>query len=1477
MNNWKLFAWLRFFLIIVCIVFQLSVQAQLKCSIKHYSTEDGLSQDGILCIAKDSEGFMWFGTSDGINRFDGHGFITYKSRPGDSSSLSNNKIRNIIEDKVGYLWVKTYDNKVYRFDKRTEKFLAIPEGVTSYKTTNTVIEKLVPSRTGDMWLVTPHQGLLCAINNAQSGALKIYNYAENLTGDFKICSNTISFLFEDSRGKMWIGTTYGLCCLDKSNRGYYKQVVFTNKQTVFGAGFYFTCAAEHNGILYFGTSAGTLVSYNSSSGKFTATDIAKNTRLNSVLVSRSGDIYVSSDHGLDIINQKSNAISYLSTPYSGIMRSLFEDKNGKLWIEPENNGALKYDPQTNKFKLYTQKTDQYTAGHHTNYSVFETANGVLWTILRGGGFGYYDPQKDDIEYFYDQPGAPNQQFSNIISAYYADDTDVLWLSGHEGGINKVIFQPENFEHHELNNDLLNKSSNDVRSMLEDKRGRLWVGTKDGQLYVFKSGKKLNNLLVNMPQNKTGSIYTIIEASDGVIWMGTKGDGLLMAVPVTNDGSKYTVTRFIPDLHNSNSLSNKQVYSVIEDSKHRIWVGTFGGGLNLVIKNGNDIEFKNYKNAFSNYPIATCNVIRNLKQDNNGRIWIATNNGLLIFDPDKGNSYNYTFTRYVKMPGDITGLGNNAVQVIHKDRSGQMWVGTFGGGLYKQLPDVNGRLQFKFYTTANGLPNDIILSMIDDDKGNLWIATENGLSRYDPKTELFNNYGSYEGIADNRFSEAASLRSHNGQIFFGCLDGFISFYPDRVHNKKFNANIALTNLNINNKNIVPGIKGGPLTYALDKTDRVVLDYDQNLISIDYTVLDYRASNKVQYAYRLEGADKDWNYVKNKRQATYTNLSPGKYVFRVKSVSDDLFTNIPQKSVVITILPPPWLTIWAYIGYFILLVIAIIIARRIIITMIRLRNKVVVEHKLTELKLGFFTNISHELKTPLTLIVSPLKEIERNEKLSAKGREYINVVNKNTGRMIRFINQLLDFRKAQSGKMRLKISKVEIVGLMREISQYFNQLAHEKNIELSIVSNVDELHAWIDEEKIDIVIYNLLSNAFKFSPSGTTIKIEISYTDNESSFCIAVTDQGNGVPQDKLEDIFELYYESDKAGMNNQKGTGIGLALSKELILSHNGSIKAVNNALGGMSFFVELKLDKNHFDTNDVDFVDEQDTQQLIETALAENGDGIMLDNKQQQAVGKQQVLVVEDNADLRKFLCSQLEPTYLVKSAADGAEGLKIANSLMPDLIISDVMMPNMDGIEMLNQLKNNLATSHIPVILLTARSSVENQIEGLKYGADFYITKPFHTDFILASVESLIKRRKQLFENLLNAKNLVQLSPGEILITSKDEQLLKETIKIVENSLADPDFNIDSVALSVGLGRTTFYKKLKSLTGFAPVEFVRDMRLKRAKQLLDAGEHTISEIAYMVGFSSLGYFSTCFKEQHKTSPTEYLRARKLVGDKSAN
>lgn len=1455
-------------LLVSCIFFlDTSAIAQPKSSITHYSTESGLSHDGVLCITQDKAGFMWFGTWDGINRFDGHTFTSYKSLPGDSSNLKNNKIRTIVEDKKGYLWVKTYDNLVYRFDKKKEEFLSVPGNRQEFR--NLIIDRIIPASTGDTWLLTADQGLLCAVDVKSSAAPQIYRYGANMSRDFKIAGNVINFLFEDSAGRVWIGTRSGLHCLTKRNGRYYQKSTFKNGKDVFSQDLSFTCATQHKGLIYFGTSTGSLVTFDARKGSFSTVPLSLNTAFNALYHSRNGRLYISSTtKGLLIVNPANYKVTYASLPEVTSLHSLFEDKSGQIWIEPQRNGIIKYSPRSGAFKIFTQKKDANVTSPNKNYGVFEDRNGILWAGLKGGGFGYYNPVNDEIEYFHNEPGSGKQRFSNIVTAFYPDRTGILWLSGIDGGVNKIIFPENNFKHGLLVNDTQNKSENEVRTLFEDSKGRLWMGTKAGKLYVSKNGMTEDNIFTGISRSDIGSVYAITESRDGTIWLGTKGKGLVMARPLNKKRSKYSLKRYVSNPRDKYSLSSDLVYSVLEDQKGRIWVGTLGGGLNLLVKSGENVRFRNSNNSFKEYP-ASCNVIRHLQQGPNGRIWIATTDGLVLFHPDQGTPDTYRFFKYSKTPGDRSSLGNNDVQYIHRDRRGQMWVGTFGGGLNKVISASGKPLKFRVFTRNEGLPNDIILSIVDDNNGDLWLATENGLSQFNRLTETFKNYDSYDGLPQTRFSEAAGLKSRSGLLYFGLVKGYISFDPDRISSKKLNATMALTNIQLYNEDIIPGVPGSPLTNSINNTEQITLEYDQDVISIDYAVLDYRASHKISYAYILKGYDKVWHNVNNQRKASYTNLPPGNYEFIVKSTSTELFNNIPAKSIKLTVLPPPWLTIWAYIAYFILTLILVEIARRIFLTMMRLRNNVAVEHRLTDLKLQFFTNISHELRTPLTLIVSPLEEITRNEQISAKGRENINIVNRNANRMIRLINQLLDFRKVQSGKMRLRVSEIEVIGLLREISRYFTGLAQEKNIDLRINSDVDEFYAWIDEEKIDIVIYNLLSNAFKFSPSGKSIHIDLKYTPGDDSFIISITDQGYGIPKQKLSQIFELYYEGDKTSENNLKGTGIGLALSKELIEAHHGSISASNNPGGGTIFTIRLKTGREHF-KQDVDFVQSSKLLDFVNSGYDENGfnrRSIKPTDQYQDSADQQLVLLVEDNSELRKFLAAQLGQFYRVIEAIDGEEGLRTAHANMPDLIISDVMMPNIDGIQMLDHLKNDKITSHIPVILLTAKSSVESQIEGLKYGADFYITKPFYTDHILACVDNLLKQRKKIFDALYNdEKKVIQLKPDEILITKKDEQFLKDVIKIVEAGMGDSQFNIESVADSVGLGRTTFYKKLKSLTGFAPIEFVRDIRLKRSKQLLESGEYTISEIAYMTGFSSSGYFSTCFKEKFKTSPSEYSK-----------
>jgi signal transduction histidine kinase/ligand-binding sensor domain-containing protein/AraC-like DNA-binding protein len=1441
--------------------FAVEGNAQIKCKIEHYSTEDGLSHDGVMNIMKDRDGFMWFGTWDGINRFDGHNFVTYKTRPGDSSSLKINRVDNIKEDKYGYLWLEVYDNQVYRFDKKNKKFLSISNILAEKKINNVLFSNIVLAGKNGVWLSTPDKGIF-AIKDVPNGKPEITRYEAGLRADFKLFSNKVNFIYGDNQQNVWVGTNAGLNCLSTNGSDNYKNKAV---DASFAAGIAYTCVVEDQQFVWFGTGDGQLVRYHKTSGDFIKKKISEN-RINDLHLAKSGVVYATSIGELITINKVNlhSAVAIISGKLP--LLSIYEDRSGLLWIEPEKKGLVKYDPVTRNFKYFFQENDANFFNTAKEYKVFEDHNNRVWMSMKSGGFGYYNPISDEIEYFYNKPGSSNHQFSNIVISSYFDPAGVMWLSTRDRGIEKIIFQANDFKHGLLVSETLNKSDNEIRGIFSDRNQRLWIASKSGNLYVYDQGKRVDHIFVNGPPGSLGLVYNMIQGRDGTIWLGTKGNGLYKAVPNDKTGLTYTLTHYKADKKDINSLSSDLIYSVLEDTKGRIWVATYQYGINLLVQDGEKVKFLNIRNSFKKYPVGSWKA-RHLAQDVTGKIWVATTNGLVIFDPDKGNPDDYTFKSYGKVPGDKNSLGNNDAQYIYRDSKDRMWVATSGGGLNKVLEFSEKGPKFRVYTKEDGMPSDYILSIIEDNAHNLWLGTENGIAKLNPEQERFRNYDSYDGLPKTGLSEGSSIKLPNGDLLFGCINGYITFNPTAVTDQKIKAQMAFTNLQINNKDVISVDKDSPLEIDINDTKEIKLKYNENIISIDFTALDYRSSNKQVYAYRLKGFDPEWHIVKNQRKATYTNLPPGDYVFEVKSTNADLYDSLPIKTLSITIAPPPWRTTWAYIIYALLLGGLIEIARRIIFTMIRLRNRITVEQRLTELKLSFFTNISHELRTPLTLIVNPIEEISRQENLSPKGQEYINVVRRNANRMVRFINQLLDFRKVQSGKMNLKIAYTDVLALVKDIAAHFSEIANEKQIELLISANVKELYAWIDAEKIDIVLYNLLSNAFKFTPSNKIITIAIDNNPSDGFFTIRVVDQGIGVPTDKLNDIFELYYEIDKAPGNSLEGTGIGLALCKEIVGIHHGEIEARNNIGEGLT--VELKLPSGieHY-KNGESLVSDLDVLPKLILPKSNEVLGKPTEISERDNEALPLVLLIDDNNELRKFLADQLTVYYRIIEARDGKEGFELALKFIPDLIMSDVMMPEMDGIQLLDKLKRNDSTSHIPVILLTAKSSIENQIEGLKYGADYYITKPFQTDFILASIENLLKQRKKVFESLLASKKAIELSPGEIVITSRDETFLKDIIDIVENGMVDVEFNIDAVAESIGMGRTTFYKKFKSLTNRAPVEFVREMRLKRARQFLDANGQNISEIAYAVGFNSAKYFSTCFKEEYGVSPSEYLKSK---------
>lgn len=1426
------------------------LMAQPPVKIEHYSTEDGLSHDIITCMFKDRQGYMWFGTWNGINRFDGHNFTSFTSMPGDKSQLGNDRVDQIFEDASNHLWIKSYDGQVYRFDKGTEQFTSLA-GILKLKE-KILFDRILSCEDGRLWVSTVNRGILMVSNvGLDDSSYRIFSSSSSM--GTRLPSDKINFFFRNSSNNYWVGTDKGLVQLSKNAKGEFSAKLLNLGGNVTEE---FTALTSSDGKLYFGTSKGDFIVYDAKSGKYQRIKLSQG-QLNGMLPNRkTGRIYITSALGeLISFDPATSAVNISKYNIPAALFSIFEDRTGNLWIEPEKRGVIRFDVNKREFQTFLQKNDAINSIPKSHFRVFEDKEGRVWSILRDGGFGFYEEQTGKFSYFYNEPGSPAKQLSNLVTWAYYDPAGVMWLHTDQRKLDKVIFHPNRFNQQLLVNPGVFKSENEIRGLLSDRKNRLWVGAKSGLLYIYENGKAANVSFQNLPKNGLGMVYSIFQAKNGVIWLGTKDKGIYRADPLDHSESQYRLTHYVHHPEDPNSLSSDQVYAITEDNWGRIWIGTFDKGLNRLDAGQTKPVFERFYEKSNGYP-GSFHKIRHLTIDGVGRIWIGSTDGLVIGEVQ--TSGRMKFTTYSKEPGNIHSLGNNDVQYILKDHANSMWLATSGGGLNLAV-EKQGTLTFKVYSTKNGLGNNYVLSVAEDQQHRLWLATKSTLTRFDPQNEKFNNFNSYDGVPNDGFSEGSCQLMLDGKMVFGTIKGLLSFDPEQVKYHPIRTNITLTGLQINNQEVLAGDEGGILKQNINNTQEIVLHHHQNTISLDYTVLDFRAAEGQHYMYRLKGFDSDWQDNKNQRRASYTNLPPGEYVLQLKSPDLDKYSVVPFKELKITILPPLWKTWWAYLLYVILFCVALETARRIAVTFLRLRQRIQVEQKMTALKMAFFTNVSHELRTPLTLILNPIDELLQQEQLSSQGKEYAGIVRRNAIRMVRFVNQLLDLRKAQSGQSKLKLTKVELKGFIEEIAADFKDAAKTNQIELEVIGDGPILIE-IDADKIEIVIYNLLSNSFKFSESGKRIEILLSKT--KDALKIVVNDEGCGVNEADLKNIFELYHESEHSNTQQLKGTGIGLALAKELVELHGGEIVAANRQQRGLSVTISLPVPK----TNPFAAVKKIGTIKDLKTESGSHQNRPSLELPAADQDQKQLVLLVEDNEDMRSFLSTNLSGIYRIKTAADGIEGLMLAKKLQPDLILSDIMMPKMDGITMLDHLKNDQQTSHIPVILLSAKTAVESQITGLKYGADYYISKPFDNELLFAALGNILAQRKKVVEQLIAKQKVIELGPGQIVVTSKDELFLQKVIAIVEERMTDPQFNIDAVAEMLNMARATFFKKFKSLTQQAPVEFIRDMRLKRAKQYLDAGMGNITEIAYSVGFSSAKYFSTCFRTYYGISPSDYLK-----------
>ena len=991
---------------------------------------------------------------------------------------------------------------------------------------------------------------------------------------------------------------------------------------------------------------------------------------------------------------------------------------------------------------------------------------------------------------------------------------------------------------------------------------VWITTRAGGLYIY------DNKLTKQKSKKYYdiNIYSACEDSKGNIWLGTRGKGLQVG-----DDQHY-----IHQATDTNSLAADPVFCILQDRKQRMWIGTFGGGLDLAVPKKDKYIFRHFFNKTYGQK-----EIRTICEDRNGWIWVGTSEGVFVFDPD----------RIIKDPNDFYqynldnhALKSNEIKSIIQDKKGRIWIAESGIGFcVANIKNDYKDISFTHYTVNDGLVHSVVQAFIEDDEGNIWVSTEYGISCFNPENKIFNNYFFSNDILGNVYTEGCA-KLKDGRLAFGTNHGLIILNTKQIKNKEKIPSVTFTDLKLNGISVRPADMDSPLTAALAYTDAISLKYYQSSFVIDFSTFDYPISTNTRFSYKLEGYDDDWSIPSTLNFAAYKNLPAGTYYLHVKACSVSGIWSDNEETLEIKVTPPFWATGWAFFVYILIAGIIMYFVYRTIRNINNLRNKIKVEKQLTEYKLVFFTNISHEFRTPLTLIQGALDRIHRTHNIPKEIRYSIKLMDKSTQRMLRLINQLLEFRKMQNNKLALSLEETDVIAFLYEIYLSFQDTAESKNMDFKFIPSVNSYKMYIDKGNIDKIAYNLLSNAFKYTPSGGKIEFSIYIDKLKQLLIMKVTDTGVGIPKEKRNELFKRFMQSSFSS----DSIGVGLHLTHELVHVHKGNICYEENPSGGSIFIVTLPTDSSIYQSNDflipenailkeeaqnhpsLSALNEENAHSESEEEIDKEVENIEKELKtelnasdQEGPLNKRKILIIEDDNDVREFLKEELTPYFEVAAEADGKNGLEYAHNNDIDLIISDVMMPGYNGFEITRKLKSDFSTSHIPIILLTALNAAESHLEGVKSGADSYITKPFSTKLLLASIFNLIEQRdklKEKFSNDLSAKRPVMCT------SDKDKEFVENLTKIVEEQLTNPEFTADDFASMMSLGRTIFYRKVRGVTGYTPKEYLRIMRMKKAAELLSTKKYTVSEVTYMVGINDPFYFSRCFKAQFGISPSSYQK-----------
>jgi signal transduction histidine kinase/ligand-binding sensor domain-containing protein/DNA-binding response OmpR family regulator len=1339
------------------------------------------------------------------------------------------------------------------------------------------IKAFLKDSKGYMWV-----GTASGLNRYDGYKFRVFKYNSNDTSS--LVNNNVLKLFEGPGGKIWVQTSIGSCIYDPTTEKFTRP----SKQLLSQYGLPDVAVEDIlkdvDGNFWFISRGKGVTKYNptdrsavSLTHSFGSQHTLSTNDVSAIRQNSEGDLWIIHRNGiLERLDHKTlrvverNDAIYRQFKQEQLSYSLTVDSDDDLWVHLQDieAGVFFYNHTSKSLAHFHKDATRGQLNNNVVRGVVEGAKGRIWVGTDHGGINVIDKRDFSVSYIRHNDEVEKSLAHNSINALYKDEEGIIWVGTFKKGIN--YYHPYNIRFPHIKHQASLSQSlpyDDVNAFVEDEKGNLWIGTNGGGLlYWDRASNTYTRYKHNAadPNSLAGDvIVSLLMDKNKTLWVGTWLGGLDKF-----DGTTFTHYRNEPG--NPRSLSDNSIWEMFEDSRGNLWLGTLRGGLELFDREKN--VFRHSPSGGGEFPVH-CDYISSIAEDRTGNIWVGGGYGVDVFNPETGRS-----TYFFHDPKDPQSLVSNNITFIHRDSENHIWVGTSEGlDLYEEKTNT-----FRHFTQADGLPNNTIVAIVEDKDKNLWLSTPSGVSqmRINRKEHMkanFWNFDELDGLQSKAFNENAALRTRKGEVVLGGPNGFNVFHPKDIGENSLSPRIVFTDFQLFNKSIEAGKAVNRrvlLPKSISGTDHITLEHDQNVFSIEFAALNFFHPEKTKYRYRLEGFDKEWHAADNSsRKITYTNLDPGDYVLKVMAANGDGIWNEEGISLQISVLAPFWLTTEAFVIYAILAILLLILARKMELQ--KARTKFVVEqerrearqmHELDLMKIKFLTNVSHEFRTPLTLILAPIERLLKTTKDKDQLQQF-EMINRNAKRLLNLVNQLLDFRKIEVEELNLYPSEGNVVKFVEATVNSFSALSDKKNIALTFKSNVEEMQVSFDTDKLEKILFNLLSNAFKFTPDYGNIHVTLNCYDNDSSSAgikileLKVKDTGIGIAKENHQKVFERFFRDVVPGNMVNQGSGIGLSITKEFVKIHGGIITLDSAPNQGSCFTVTIPV-KEIVPVAAALGVQEESREAKAEaTAPADKLQPVssFLDNAPV-------VLLVEDSEDFRFYLKDNLKEHFTIIEAKDGREGWQKALAHMPDLIVSDLMMPEVNGIDFCKKIKADSRTSHIPFVLLTAHASEDKKLDGLNIGANDYITKPFSFDILLSRIRNLITQR-ELLQKVFEKKISVQTSEDKIV--SLDDKLVQNAIRVVEENLSNPDFSVEMMSRELGISRVHLYKKLLAITGQSPVEFIRKIRLQHAAQFLQKSQLTVAEVAYKVGFNNRKYFTKYFKDEYKILPSQYAESSK--------